>query len=815
MSVESAPSLEILDQSPQGITVEMTFPGMRVNEIEENGMEFQSLTLPGGGHLAHMGLAELPTYSRFIAVPRGARISIKVTQADPLILEGYQVYPVQEPLPDFSVPDERDFLIDPDFYGKNEFFPVNTVEINSPKIIRGCEVRLLTFMPISFNPARCELKVYQRIHVEIQFQEGGAILDERYRSPYFKTLYENLILNYQTIEPLISKKSLARPEGDFSGCEYLIISAPGLISQAEELALWKNRSGLLTHAVTTDETGDTSSEIQDYIQDAYDTWNIPPSFVLFLGDAEYIPPTYYTRHPSSGRKVGTDLYYATVDGSDFFPDIYHGRISVDNSQQADEVVSKILNYQRDPIDHQDFYTNANIAAYFQDNNNNGYADRFFLQTSEVVRDFLISEGYTGTRIYCTNSSRPRYYYYGDPIPPDIVWDGDADKIIESVNSGGFILNHRDHGYKDSWSHPYFDIDHINSLSNDGKPPVVVSLNCQTGWFDNETDEAGEGTSSSAVFFCETFLRKCPGGAIGTFGHTRTSYSGYNDEICKGVYDGIWTNFDPSYPDESSTHPIYDPMYRMGVVLNFSRFWMYDKYYLTEGEGYPWTPSYDVTKISFEMFHYMGDPTMEIWTAIPGTMNVSHQDEIEVGATSMTVSVSEENALVCASMEGEILAVAEASGGSAELDFGPGIPNPGTMDIVVTKHDIRPYEGQVDVVYSSKPVTIVITPDDPPVIVPQGGSFGFTGYLTNNTEHVQTVDVWAMAKVPHYGMYGPLKRYDGISLSSFQSINRHLRQNVPDYAPPGDYLYVVYCGEYASSVIDSSYFEFEVIPGMSE
>jgi len=111
-----------------------------------------------------------------------------------------------------------------------------------------------------------------------------------------------------------------------------------------------------------------------------------------------------------------------------------------------------------------------------------------------------------------------------------------------------------------------------------------------------------------------------------------------------------------------------------------------------------------------------------------------------------------------------------------------------------------------------PVSIEIVPDDPPVVVPQGGSFGYTGALTNNTEQSQTVDLWVMAEVPGIGRYGPLRRFNNVPLSPYQVISRHLNQHVPNLAPLGNYLYLAYCGDYPSTVIDSSYFPFEVIAG---
>jgi hypothetical protein len=110
------------------------------------------------------------------------------------------------------------------------------------------------------------------------------------------------------------------------------------------------------------------------------------------------------------------------------------------------------------------------------------------------------------------------------------------------------------------------------------------------------------------------------------------------------------------------------------------------------------------------------------------------------------------------------------------------------------------------------VSIELTPDDPPVIVPRGGSFTYSGSLTNNADYPQTVDVWIMANVIGIGIIGPLQQLDNIPLSPLQvRIADNVNQDVPELAPTGYYNLIGYCGVYPSTVIDSSFFEVEVVP----
>jgi len=694
------PEVTILSSTARELVLHLRFPGMNRKDITKEGVLYQTLSIPGGGRTYNLGWAELPTWSRFVAIPQEAVPRVEIIQYVSRILPGYNVYPVQELPVDLKDAPQPEFVKDAKFYNTDRFYPERLVFLKEPGIIRGCRVSSLTFLPVQYNPVKGELRVIPEIKIKISFEGGkGGFIDPRYRSPYFENLFQNLLLNYSALgpPPQTGRKSDTR-------CDFLIITHPIFQAWAESLAFWKNLCGIPTWVKNTTEIGSDTGSIRAYIQNAYDTWTPPPSFLLLLGDAEFIPVFYRTTHPWDGYKTGTDLYYTTLDGYDFFPDIFPGRIPVDNAPEAEVVISKILAYQRSPLSTpQTFYNKVLVAGFFQDKYSPfGWEDRFFIKTSETVRTFLIlQQGYSVERCYTkTLNSDPCCYYYGEPLPPGLTWDGDALQISNAINDGVFLVNHRDHGNVDGWGDPEYSVSHVNSLTNEDRLPVVLSINCETGHFDNETDASELGTPDGAVYFCEAFLRKEGGGAVGIFGHTRVSWSGLNDELCKGFYDGIWTNFDPSYPNGGSTHLVSNPVFRMGAVINFGKFWMYDKYYLTGGDGYPWGSDPQTTKITFEIGHWFGDPTMEIWTAFPETLNVSHPDTILLGVCSFSIEVTSgstpvESVLVClANDEVYQVGYTDATG---KVAFSCSTTIQSNLFVTATRHNYRPYHGWMMVV----------------------------------------------------------------------------------------------------------------------
>lgn len=103
--------------------------------------------------------------------------------------------------------------------------------------------------------------------------------------------------------------------------------------------------------------------------------------------------------------------------------------------------------------------------------------------------------------------------------------------------------------------------------------------------------------------------------------------------------------------------------------------------------------------------------------------------------------------------------------------------------------------------------VVIRPNSPPIIIPpQGGSFTYEATITNISNSSIDIEVWTVANVPGLGYYGPLIMRS-LHLSPHQTIYRpSVTQNVPGYAPAGDYHYIAYVGNYPEKM-DSSSFEF--------
>ncbi len=682
--------MEVVSSSSEEIVLEVTIPVVTQEEAQQDGTAYQRLSLPSSGTTTEIGKPELPAFGRFVAVPRGADLKVEVLADLVETSTGYLVYPAQEPRIDQD--GEPDFVIDLASYERDEYYPTEIVELEEPAIIRGVEVVLVRFYPVQYNAAREQLRIHTRFGVRISYSGGaGTFSDERLRSPYFDSLLSSVLLNYSQLGPPPGPGGGSGLAGT-NGGDFLIITAPAFLTAANRLADWKILRGIDTEVRTTAQTGSSASAIRSYVQHAYDTWTVPPSFVLFLGDAEFINTNYETVHPDQppgGTLIGTDLYYATVDGGDYFPDISTGRISVDSAAEAQNIVSRIVNYERNPTRSASFYTDLAVAAHFEDEvSPYTREDHRWVQTSQEIVDYVEANGYVAHQIYYAHPwVNPLYFFNGDPLPSYLLrdkgfpWIGNSTHVVDAVNTGRFILNHRDHGVRWMWAQPEFAVWHVQGLNNRKKLPVVFSMNCETGWFDNETDHPIHGTDYNEVNFAEAWQRNSHGGAAGVVAATRASYGGYNDDLNQGFYDAIWPDFLPYTP---SPGPFSNPQYRMGQVLNYGKLYMATVY----GES-------TYRKITFEVFHYFGDPTMEIWTAYPQDLSVSHDTELEFAADSFTVHVTQSGAMISLVKDGRILGTALSSGDGTVVPLST-VAAPGTAHLTVSKHNYRPYEGTVTV-----------------------------------------------------------------------------------------------------------------------
>ncbi|MCP4633126.1 MAG: T9SS type A sorting domain-containing protein [candidate division Zixibacteria bacterium] len=113
------------------------------------------------------------------------------------------------------------------------------------------------------------------------------------------------------------------------------------------------------------------------------------------------------------------------------------------------------------------------------------------------------------------------------------------------------------------------------------------------------------------------------------------------------------------------------------------------------------------------------------------------------------------------------------------------------------------------------VEVTFTPRNAPIIVPRTGTFRYDIEVKNNTDTTSYVDCWTMLTLPNLASYGPVQLYYDVAFGpNSTSQYNDVGQWIPGYAMLGHYLFWGFIGDYPSSPIDSTYFNFMIVTNIN-
>ena len=227
------------------------------------------------------------------------------------------------------------FTQDEGAYSSDAYFPSQPIAITGEYIQRGHRILTVEIWPVAYNPVTGGLLFYSQVDVRINLKGSDVPFTQaqadRFASPAFEARMARQVLNF-------NQGHEARQFTQADPVGYLIISADAFYSNMAPFVTLKQEQGFTVTHTLLSTIGSTTNAIKAYIQNAYDSWTLPPSYVLLVGDTNTLPTW-------TGPEIGTstDLYYATMDGSsDWHPDIGRGRFPVRTPDDVDAMVNKYL-----------------------------------------------------------------------------------------------------------------------------------------------------------------------------------------------------------------------------------------------------------------------------------------------------------------------------------------------------------------------------------------------------------------------------------------------------------------------------------------
>lgn len=654
------------------------------------GQTMKNINLPGTFFFTDEGMPNLPGKGKYIAIPQGAKPILKVISDRRVVLHNIDI----APSPRIPADNEPDFPLikDQTAYSTNAWYPETPAMISDVQSIRGVDAVILNITPFQYNPVTKDLIIYTDLKVEMTFEGGnGQFGDIAYRSYWWDPIMQDAFLNYSSLPVVDYNKRLQSysPEARAKECEYIILTptGPDFLSWADSVKKFRSQQGILTKIFTIDEAGgNTATAIETFIDNAYNTWTIKPVACLILADhgsdpTKNIVSYLYNNHPSGYDPFPSDNKYADVTG-DNMPDVIFSRITANNADQLEIMVTKFLEYERNPPVDLLFYQKPITALGWQ-------TERWFQLCSEIVGGFFknakgklprrINKVYEGTpgSVWSTASNTSTIVNYFGPsglsyIPtlPSTLggWTGgNATMINNAIDSGAFVLMHRDHGYDQGWGEPAYSNSNISGLNNT-LLPFVFSINCQTGSY-----------HKSSECFGEKFHRHTKNGhnagALGMVCPSEVSYSFVNDVFTWGMMDNMWPDFMPA---EGTT-----PDSR-GVLPAFGN--AAGKYFLKQSN---WASGGDVKNVTYRLFHMFGDAFQVIYSEVPQQLTVVHDSVITYGVTTFLVQAND-SALIALTVNDSIIATGLGTGTTPVSFTIPVLPVGTEVLVTITKQNYFRY-----------------------------------------------------------------------------------------------------------------------------
>lgn len=489
--------------------------------------------------------------------------------------------------------------------------------------------------------------------VEGQMQAASRLDVPASVSQAFLQVYKNTVDNFD-----ISYLSRA----EVAPSRMLIITPSGLEQYVQQLAQWKNQRGVLTEIVHLEDVGTTNVEIKNYIQNVYNTQDTPPDHLLIIGDVDmpYSFPTFLI-DGNVGREMDvTDLPYTLLDGTDYFPEMIYGRISVDAPMEMMIVINKILNYEKTPyMDDPDWFERALVVA----------------------GNFSNSPPVPTTPVSVSRWLKEKFVDYGYQQVDEVYYPPTANGVVpisNALDNGVGFVTYRGWGNAHGWNYPYFHEEDVNNLNNGWKLPVMTSVVCNTGDF---------GNINVDPCFGEKWLRAgttptSPKGGVAFVGpsdlHTST-------RLNNSIFAGFWTGV------------LDEGIREFGVAVLRGKMELYRNFPNDQGaDGY--------VNFYFHVYNVIADPSLMMWTKTPQPITASLPASVTIGTNLITIDLPGlDGAVATAYKQDEYCNAVTVENGVAYLPLNS--TTEGEVIVTITKPDYLPLETTIPITQEAEDIGV--------------------------------------------------------------------------------------------------------------
>jgi Peptidase family C25 len=341
--------------------------------------------------------------------------------------------------------------------------------------------------------------------------------------------------------------------------DYLVISHPDFMTQAQRLVRHKRNIGRFPNAVAVSiadvyaqfSGGNTDpaairnclAYVRNYQQQKNPT-NPSLDYVVLMGAGNWdyrgltssSDPSYIPVAEINSRCV-EDFFVclhpgAWAENTDTIaePDMFLGRLPCRTAAEAGQIVDKIIQTEDPTVANFGGWRNRMLLV--ADDDKQGQVDDQILSPSHTESSEMVNVMVGG--LSPTIDIRKVYLF-------DYPWDAQLEKpeaaqaLINTINNGVAIVNYFGHGAYNVWADEHILMpQNLGNLANNGEYPIINSFSCSVGKFD---------MPGSTRCLSEDLVVADKSGAIATISATREAYAQNNTDLATHFYANVLDTVD--------------------------------------------------------------------------------------------------------------------------------------------------------------------------------------------------------------------------------------------------------------------------------
>lgn len=339
--------------------------------------------------------------------------------------------------------------------------------------------------------------------------------------------------------------------------DFIMISTSEFIPGIQYLADYRTTQGHIVKIVDVEDIYNQFNfgishpiAIKNFFGYAYQHWLPPaPKYILLVGDGHWdlknlrsqhknhIPPNFVWVDPVQGEVDSLSDLVAVV-GDDIFPDAMIGRIPVNDQDELQGIIEKIIYFENSSGDWQNKLTFVADNYYLQnpetypaciDNNPLTICPTDPAGNFPSIINNLISE--TLTKPYQIN--KIFLDEYGCRSSSLANCEHVTSAILDVFQEGNQIITFSGHGAITNWAaEKVLHVNHIAAMPDQDYFPLVFSLDCVDGYWYYPPDLSGLADRRS---LSEELIRASGKGAVAVYSSPGNGYLNGHDLLQRGFY----------------------------------------------------------------------------------------------------------------------------------------------------------------------------------------------------------------------------------------------------------------------------------------